>query len=157
MRNLLLGSVLLLGLTGCNNDKVIFKQVDVIQDARWAYGDVYDYNFEISDTGEVYRHLLNLEFSTEYNWENLYTQIGTTYPNDSTRTDVVSFEVVSNTGAWYGECNSRRCELNIPLQENVKFPEPGEYRIAFEQYMRQEVVEGIEGIGLKVIVPRANG
>ena len=154
MRNLLLGFILLVGIVGCNNDEVIFKQVDTIPDALWSYGDVYDYTFEITDTNEIYLLLLYLEFSTEYNWENLYTQIGTTYPNDSTRTDVLSFELASNTGAWYGDCNTRRCELNIPLQENVKFQMPGRYRLSFEQYMREEVVEGIEGIGLKVVVPR---
>ncbi len=153
MRNLIFVTILSLLFIGCNSDDVVFTELYEIPNGQWPYSDVYAYTFEVTDTSEMYRLLLYLDFSTDYNWENLYTRISTTYPGDSARTNIVSLELASSTGSWYGDCNSRHCELNIPLQENVKFPMPGEYRIAFEQYMRQEVVEGIEAIGLKVIVP----
>lgn len=153
MRNLVFGTILSLLFIGCNTDEVIFRQVDEIPNGQWAYGDMYEYAFEVTDTSETYRLLLYLDFSTDYNWENLYTEISTTYPNDSTRTDIVSLELASSTGSWFGDCNAKHCELNIPLQEKVRFPMPGKYRISFEQYMRQEVVEGIKAIGMKVIVP----
>jgi len=153
MRNLLFAGVIFVFAVGCNRDKVIFNEVKPVPSGEWAYGDVYDYAFDVTDTSETYRLLLYLEYATDYSWQNLYTSITTVFPDDSTRTDVISFELASKTGAWYGDCGSEFCKLNIPLQQEVKFPIPGEYRISFEQYMREEVVEGIKAVGLKLVVP----
>ena len=153
MRNLLLGSALIISIFGCNSDKVIFEEVGNVPDGKWAYGDVYDYSFQVEDTSEAYRLLLYLDFSTGYDWQNFYTRVVTTYPNDTTIQDILSLELATKTGEWYGDCNSKHCELNIPMQENVRFPEPGKYSISFEQFMREEIVEGINAIGLKLIVP----
>ena len=153
MRNLLAVVILIIALSGCNQDKVVFDEVSLIPQSQWAYGDTYDFSFEVQDTSEIYRLLLYVEFATDYAWQNLYTSIKTTYPGDSTRTDVVSFELATKTGEWYGDCNAKRCKLNIPLQESVRFPKPGEYSISFEQYMREEVVEGVTAVGLKLVIP----
>ena len=156
MRNLLIVLVLGIGLSACNRDEVVYEEVQEIRNGAWGYEEPYEFRFEVSDTSEIYRLLLFVGFNTDYSWQNLYTSISTSFPNDSVQTDVVSFELASKSGEWYGDCNSTVCELNIPLQETVRFPEPGSYALTFEQHMREEYVRGIRSIGLKLIIPAAD-
>ncbi len=137
----------------CSGDRVIYEEVHDIENGQWAYGQSHAFNFEIVDTNLDYRLLLYLEYFTDYRWQNFYTEITTTIPGDSIKKDIISLELASKTGQWYGKCNSQSCRLTIPLQEKVRFEKPGNYSISFDQYMRDEDVRGISAIGLKLIVP----
>jgi len=141
--------------SSCVGDRVIYEEVLDIENGQWAHGQSREFNFEVSDTSEEYRLLLYLEYATDYRWQNFYTEITTTFPGDSVRMDILSLELAAKTGQWFGNCNSQSCDLTIQLQENVRFESPGKYRISFDQYMREETVNGIQAIGLKLIVPKS--
>ena len=151
-------SVLLILLTflysSCTGDRIIYEEVHNIDDGRWSYGQKKDFRFEVSDTSLNYRLLLYLEYNTDYRWQNFYTEITTIFPSDSIKNDVLSLELASKTGQWFGKCNSQSCDLTIPLQENVRFAQPGDYSISLDQYMREEEVTGVRAIGLKLVVPK---
>jgi gliding motility-associated lipoprotein GldH len=140
--------------SSCAGDRVIYEEMHDIENGQWVYGQTRDFNFEVSDTSLDYRLLLYLEYYTDYRWQNFYTEITTTFPGDSIKTDILSLDLASKTGQWYGNCNSQSCSLTIPLQEDVHFELPGNYGISFDQYMRDEDVRGITAIGLKLVVPR---
>ena len=144
----------LLTLGSCNRDQVLYEQFYDIADGRWSYGQTYDFEFPVDDTTGVFRLLVFFDFDTEYNWENFYANLRTQFPGDSVRSDIISFEFANSAGEWYGDCSSESCRLTIPLQEKVRFPNIGTYRISFEQYMRQETVRGINSIGLKLVLPK---
>ena len=139
--------------SSCSGDRVMYEEVHKIDNGQWVYGQHRDFNFNVTDTSQDYRLLLYLEYNTDYRWQNFYTEITTTFPDDSVRKDILSLELASKTGQWYGKCNSESCSLSIPLQDNVRFNEPGNYDISFDQYMREEDVYGITAIGLKLIIP----
>ena len=140
--------------SSCTGDRVIYEEVHEIENGQWVYGQTRDFNFNVPDTSLDYRLLLFLEYYTDYRWQNFYTEITTTFPGDSTKKDIVSLELASKTGQWYGKCNSQSCSLTIPLQEKVRFKKTGIYSISFDQYMRDEDVRGITSIGLKLVVPK---
>ena len=138
-------------LASCSKDKVIYQDFVEIPETGWTYDSPASFNFEIADTSSVYRLLFFIDFSTGYAWENLYTRIHTKYPTGDTLQNVLSLELASSTGEWFGNCNSNNCKLNIPLQDKVRFEDPGTYRIDFEQYMREQNLQGVNSIGLKVV------
>ena len=154
MRNLAIGLFTLL-IFGCSQDKIVYEEIQQIEFEEWSYGDQYEFQFDVVDTSKSYRLLLYLDFSTDYRWQNLYTTITTTFPGDSVISDVVSLEMADKTGMWYGDCNRDRCELNIPLQEQIKFPFDGSYKLSFEQFMREEHIRGLRQIGLKLVEPKS--
>ena len=143
-----LSSVLL--LQACSGDKVIFEEFQEISEQGWWYEDMYEFDFDVTDTTDVYRLLVFFEYDTDYRWENFYARIHTTFPGDTARQDIISFQLADATGTWFGECGKYTCKLNIPLQEKVRFPQTGNYQIAFEQYMRQEIGDGHIEYRLKV-------
>lgn len=140
--------------SSCSRDRVIYEEVYNVEGGTWKHGQLHNFEFEVSDTSANYRLLLYLEFAIDYRWQNFYTQITTTFPGDSVRSDVLSLELASKSGEWFGNCNGEECNLTIPLQENVRFHQQGRYSIAFDQYMREDVLDGIHAIGLKLIAPR---
>lgn len=140
-----------IALLGCNSDKIIYERVHELPESTWWYGNDLDFDFTLADTSSRYRILMYLEYDTDYRWQNLYTRAVTTMPDGLEVTDDVSLELASKTGAWYGDCNSEVCELNIPLQDRVKTRDAGLYHIQFKQHMRSEAVRGIRAIGLKVV------
>lgn len=137
----------------CSSDKVIYDDIVEIDMEGWTYEQEIPFEFTVTDTVPDYRILLFLDFSTDYRWQNIYTRVETVFPNEAIIEDIVSLELASKTGQWFGDCNSTRCRVNIPLKETLRFRETGIYRINFQQHMRADWVKGINAIGLKLVQP----
>lgn len=141
-------------LWGCQQDKVIFDEDQEIPGAVWAHDMPLDFTFAVKDTTTTYRLLLDITHSEDYQWENFYTRILTSFPQDSVKEDIVSLELASNIGSWYGKCRSNSCTVTIPLQQRVRFANTGEHTLSFEQYMRVPQLQGIEKLRLRLVKPK---
>ena len=142
---------ILIFLSACNKEKILYSKSEEIGKQGWAYNDPITFSFSAMDTTQVYDLNLEITHDREYAWQNLYVRIQTSFPGDSIKTDVLSLEFSDGIGGWAGSCSGKTCDLTIPLQKHVKFPLPGEYALKFEQYMRQEIVPGILGLQLTVL------
>lgn len=141
----------MLVLGACQSDKVIFNEQQEIAGETWAYDDPVVFTFNVEDTTATYRLLLDVTHRADYQWENFYTRIRTAFPRDSVREDIVSLELAANTGEWYGKCRGDACTVTIALQERVRFAEPGQHSLAFEQYMRENNLRGIQALRLRLL------
>ena len=128
----------------------IYEKSFPIKNGEWAYVDTLDFNFEIQDTSKIYNLYLNIEHSTDYGFQNLYINIYTQFPTSERIKEMVSFEMANKGGVWFGDCNSEKCKLEVPIQENAFFDIPGKYEITVEQNMRKNPLEGIRKIALKI-------
>jgi gliding motility-associated lipoprotein GldH len=141
-------------LSGCQRDRILFSEAAGIA-GGWTTDDTIRFGFTAPDTARRYDLRLEITHDEDYAWQNLYVRIGTSFPGDSVRTDILSLELSDRSGGWAGRCRQGKCKLVIPLQQNLRFPSPGNYALTFNQYMRQEVVPGI--LGLKLTVAEAKG
>lgn len=138
------------GLVSCHRQGILYSHLEEIGKEGWSVNDPIKFSFSVTDTTKVYDLLLDVSHSADYAWQNLYVQIETDYPQDSTKTDIISLEFSDRFGGWEGRCGSKSCTLKIPLQLRTKFPMPGDYALIFNQYMRQDLVPGIQGFRLTV-------
>lgn len=136
-------------LSSCSQSTIFEKQY-VLQDGIWTYDEVLNFSFEITDTSKLYDVFLELEHSTNYEFENLYINIITSYPDSKQDTQMVSLELANAIGMWLGDCGKHTCELNIPIQQKVFFIQEGAYSISLEQYMRKEALQNVNELGLKI-------
>jgi gliding motility-associated lipoprotein GldH len=134
---------------GCGDD-LLFEKKSEIPGQSWAYEDTVHFGFTITDTSSAYALLLDVEHTTEYGFQNLYTQIHTRLPDGEIKKQALSLELAASSGKWNGECSSRTCKVEIPIQPKARFKTPGHYRVSFEQYMRQSPLPGIKSIRLKI-------
>ena len=134
MRNLLLLlSFLSFLLSACGPD-YLYEETSDLEEAGWTYTDTLNFQFTIDDTPALYNLYLEVEHTTDYSYQNLYTQIHTQFPSGQRMSQVVSLELADKAGVW-------------PIQANAFFNEPGTYVITLEQYMRRSPVTGLTSIG----------
>lgn len=121
-----------------------------IPGGEWTYGDQLEFSFDIEDTTQIYNLWLEIEHSTDYKYQNLYTRVHTSFPSGESLQEPLSLELSDKLGRWYGDCGSSDCTLRVPIQQGAFFNEAGTYQITLEQYMRQDPVRGIRNIGFLV-------
>ena len=117
-----------------------------LEGEQWTYADSLTFAFEIKDTTKIYNLYLQVEHSTVYNFQNLYTRIHTVFPSKERLNERLSLEMANRAGGWLGKCGSNYCTFTIPIQENAYFNQEGTHTIILEQYMRQDSLPGIKRI-----------
>ncbi|HKK78928.1 MAG TPA: gliding motility lipoprotein GldH [Phaeodactylibacter sp.] len=142
-------AILLLALSACGPNYVYEKSYK-IEDGAWAYADTLPFQFEIEDTNTIYNLWLEVDHSTDFGNQNLYTQIHTQFPSGQRLTELLSLELANKAGQWFGDCNSESCTLRIPIQQGAYFDQAGPYQITLEQYMRRNPVEGVGAITFRL-------
>lgn len=139
----------LLALAACG-PSYVFEETHDIPAYGWTYKDTITYSFEISDTSILYDLTLRMKHTPEFGSQNFYTRIYTGFPSGKRISKVLSLELADKNGLWAGDCGSKSCTLDIPIQTNVYFNQPGIYTLSFEQFMRQDSIQGIQSLGLKL-------
>lgn len=122
----------------------------------WMYSDTLVFSFDIQDTTKIYNLYLQLDHSTDYAFQNLYTNIITNFPSGDRLEERLSLELANRAGIWMGTCGKNYCKLNIPIQENAYFNQLGQHSITLEQYMRQDSIPGIRNIKFMLEDTRQN-
>lgn len=149
MRNLLLLAFFSVLLSACGPD-YLYEETYDLEEAGWTYTDTLNFQFVIEDTLALYNLYLDVEHTTDYSYQNLYTQIHTRFPSGERMSQALSLELADKTGAWQGDCRGEKCRFLAPIQANAFFNEPGTYVITLEQYMRRSPVTGLTSIGFKL-------
>ena len=138
--------VLCLVLASCANDS--FEERIVIPEAEWAQENRVAFDVDINDTisgyvfGIEFRHLEN------YRYSNLFVFLHTRMPNGNLTHDTIECTLATPEGRWIGKGSGSMRDLQVPLNENLRFPLKGTYHFEIEQAMREPVLKGISDIGL---------
>jgi len=147
--NSLLLPLLAFFLMACNGYH--YDQKRNIENAEWAYKDLKEFDFEITDTNTLYNIFLEVCHAGDYTAQNLYTKVYVTFPDGSERNDQVSsIELADSRGEWLGNCSSKKCIRRVSFMPNVSFTQAGKYKVKLEQYTRQEKILGVESLRLIV-------
>ena len=141
--------LLLLLFTGCGDD-YIYEETKLVPNGEWTYEEALAFDFDLKDTSARYDIILYISHTDTYGFQNMYVQFHTNFPSGESESQVVSLELARKNGVWNGRCNGEKCEVEIPLQTNAYFPEPGAHQIKVEQYMRRNPLPGVEGMTLKI-------
>lgn len=136
-------------LSACGPNYVYNHKTSFDNDT-WTYQAIQKHQVEIKDITHLYDLIIGVKHSPEYASQNLYVKIKTVFPNKETREQVLSLNLADASGAWYGKCSGKTCNIEIPIQQNAIFEQAGTYQFSIEQYMRTEKVEGVKGLSFKV-------
>ena len=135
-------------LWSCNSDYVYQEFVD-ISDAKWAYSDSISFAFDVPDTNSVYNLYIEIDHSEEFQYQNLYVHIHTTFPQCEMLTEQVSLQL-SDKGFWVGNCRKGWCKARIMIQSDAYFDQKGIHQFVVEQFTRQNPVNGVQSIGFLI-------
>lgn len=136
-------------LSSCNKD-VIYDDTKRIPEGVWNQEDKLRFEVPVKDTLSSFRFFLNIRHSTSYRYSNLYLFIHTVFPDGRTAMDTVECILARPDGKWLGKGISGIRDNQILLRTGLRFPVRGVYRFGIEQAMREESLEGVLDIGLRI-------
>jgi len=139
-------------LAGCDSNRV-FEEYTEFSDRIWKINNPAGFEFEIKDTVKKYNLYYNVRNSLDYPYARFFVQYALL---DSSGT-VLSKKLVSNflfdqkTGRPLGRSGLGDVYDNqFIMLENHEFKTPGIYKIQLEQFNRQDSLQGILAVGLRV-------
>lgn len=155
MKNSLIVLSLSLILFSCGNIDLFEKQ-ETIPKQEWYYNNVPEFTFNIQDTTSLYNIYVVIRHTDQYNYNNIWLQVGSRFPGDSMQYKKLNLKLGSDASGWVGVGMDDIFELRAIITPGpVAFNKPGDYVFSIGQIMRDNPLLHILNIGLRVEkVPR---
>lgn len=128
-----------------------FEKTEMIQGQKWYYKEVPSFTFSISDTTARYNVYITLRHTDQYNYNNIWLKLGVKSPADSTVYQNVNLILAEDAKGWEGSGMNDIFEVRKLISKGpVSFPRSGEYIFTIAQIMRENPLENIMNVGLRV-------
>ena len=116
----------------------------------WTTNDTLTFDFTVEDTTKLYDFWLTVRNETSYNYSNVFLFIYTEFPNGKSALDTMNYLLAYPSGKWIGEVSGTMVESKL-IYKHTTVPASGTYKMNVIQAMRDENLEGITDIGLKIV------
>jgi len=133
----------------CDSSRIYEKNVPV-NNGSWSRYEPLVFKVNIEDTISANNFYINLRYSADYRFSNIFLFIDTYFPDGNYTRDTIEYILAGADGKWFGKGLGKIKENRILLKQNVIFPQKGVYEFRFEQAMRMENLEGIEDVGIRI-------
>ncbi len=147
---LIVGSVLFLLIFSACNQHVLMDENLAVDDEGWDYRNRAGFEVLVEDTLSLHAFYLNVRQKESYRYNNLYIFLHTTFPNGTLTHDTIECVLAQPDGKWLGKTSGSYISNQILLNESLRFPLAGQYRFEIEQAMREEKLQGIADIGIRI-------
>ena len=146
--------VCLIVLSSCTKE-YFFQDVRSFSDEGWAVDDPAIFDFSSQDTSSFLDFYMDLRNSGNYPYQNIYALIEMKFPNDRTLKDTLHYPyLASDEGKWLGKGIGGSYDNSIKYKYKKKLPLPGDYRIKVSHAMRDDLLMGIERVGIHIEMSR---
>ncbi|MBM3404508.1 MAG: gliding motility lipoprotein GldH [Bacteroidetes bacterium] len=146
----LLPFLIILSLAAACDPDRFFEQQVAIPEGKWKLSEPATFTVEIPDTIQLYSFYLNIRNSVDYRYENVFFFIRTLFPNQEIAIDTVECLLANAEGRWYGSGWGKLKDNRLLFKRGVRFPQAGTYTFRIEQAMREDPLDGIYDIGLRI-------
>lgn len=137
-------------LTACTRLDVFEKNM-VIPKNQWPYSLQPAFDFIIKDTTASYNVYIVLRHTDAYRYNNIWLDVGTQSPGDSTRYQKFELQLGTDAKGWEGTGMDDIWELRKLITNGpVKFNKAGNYHFSVAQIMRENPLPNIMNIGIRV-------
>jgi len=146
---LLIFVVLLLVFSSCDRN-VFFDQYVTIPDGGWNMDSMAVFKVDIENVEQAYNVILNVRNRSNYPNSNLWLFVDVISPSGKAMQDKVNCTLATDDGKWIGSGWGNLYHVKVPYQLGVKFAESGQYTFRIVQGMREEDLQGIYNVGLRL-------
>ncbi|MBZ5857898.1 gliding motility lipoprotein GldH [Flavihumibacter profundi] len=129
----------------------VFERNIPLQDQHWHSSVKPEISFTISDAASRYNIFVVIRHSDAYRYNNLWVNIYTQAPGDSiVKPQALDLQLASNEKGWLGSGMDDIYEHRIKISQSPVSLKAGTYRFQLEQIMRDDPLENILNIGIRV-------
>jgi gliding motility-associated lipoprotein GldH len=140
-------------IVSCTTIDLYEKSVS-IPNHSWKSSYKPSFTFSIKDTTSPYQLFLILRHNDKYNFNNIYINLVTKQPGaDTTQTARYDLRLATDNEGWLASGMDDIYEHRIPLTPvggRFLFKKPGEYTFSIEQIMRENPLNNVLNVGLRI-------
>lgn len=148
IRHFILFSLLITGLISCS-ESPYYEQVYSFGNNEWKQDQKSVFRINIDDTTSVYRFVLTLRTTTEYENSNIWLFWTSKTPLNEEVREPFEVKITNPDGSWIGKNSGTIVENQLTFADR-KITVPGEYVFTIEQAVTKPVLEEVLDIGLSV-------
>jgi gliding motility-associated lipoprotein GldH len=134
---------------GCNTDVIYTDSINIPSEV-WSLDNIPEFRTDIADTASLCNVYITVRTGTSYPYRNIWLFVNTLSPSGKSITDTLQYMLADEKGSWYGKGFSDIHELDLPFRSGVLFREKGTYTFRIRQGMRNENLNGVYDLGLKI-------
>ncbi len=150
MRNFFLFIIAVVAFSACRNQGDVFNEYIALPNVGWDKDSLAVFHPDMKSTGERYNVWLQLRNQSNYSYSNLWLFVDIVAPDGKSVRDTIDCQLARPDGEWIGDGWGSLYSLQIPLMRSVSFNQIGTYTYKFCQAMREQDLEGIHSIGLRI-------
>lgn len=148
MRSLL---IVILSICIISCGKISFyESYHPLNKAHWILQDTAKFEINIQDTTRLYQINAMIRHYNSYNYQNLWIYQKTTYPDSTYFETKRNLTLGDKMGQWYGVGLNDIVNVEVPMEQNVKFSKQGTYTFEFTHAMRDNKLEDVIDFGIKI-------
>ena len=137
-------------LTACQKVDVFEKNV-AIKEYQWQSAVKPVFSFDITDTASRYNIYVVLRHEDAYRYNNIWVNIYTKAPGDSTATQqALDLQLATAEKGWLGSGMDDIFEHRIRISQAPIALKAGQYEFRLEQIMRDDPLRHILNVGIRV-------
>jgi gliding motility-associated lipoprotein GldH len=139
-------------LSACT-DIDLYEKVAAIPDHQWKGSFKPSFTFEIQDTTVPYQVYVILRHNEKYNYNNIWVNLHTKSPDSTISKAQYELPLANTEKGWLGTGMDDLYEHRIaltPINQRFYFKKAGTYTFTLEHVMREEPLENVMNIGLRI-------
>ena len=137
-------------MVSCAKIDMFEKQVK-IPSQQWFYNNNPAFTFQITDTASLYNLYIVLRHTDAYNYNNIWLRLGSNGPGDSIHFQNINLVLANDANGWEGTGTDDIFEVRKNITRGpVPFKKPGIYTFSIAQIMRENPLQHILNVGLRV-------
>lgn len=136
-------------LTACHRGEVYseYRQFPV---EGWHKDSVCIFTFDIESVTETYDVVAYVRHDDRYRNQNIWLFTSLLHDSLCLHTDTLNFYLANKRGEWLGSGIGTHREMPCLLHQRLRFPAVGTYSVEIRQGMREDVLGGINDVGLSI-------
>mgnify|MGYP000891545864 FL=1 len=147
---LLLTLLLPILIFGSCGKQPVFHEYKLINTNGWSSDSSYVFNVTINNTVALYDLSIGVRHNGNYPYQNLWLFVKQITPDHDIKHDTIFCAMADYTGKWYGTGNGSIYTLQVPLHKHFYYDKTGTYQYSIVHGMRDDVLKGVNAIGLKL-------
>lgn len=143
----LLSLILFLSCNSSSEGEVMMNSVN----SKWSKKSEQKFNLEISDPQNPKNIIFVVRNNNDFPYSNIRFIVNfTDLQTRKKEMDTLNYVLAKPNGEWLGTGFGDTKETFFQYKLNYKFPKKGKYEIGLIQAMRNDILPGIEDIGVKI-------
>jgi len=135
--------------TSCRQIEV-FEKNTPIPGYKWSNNFAATGTFEIKDTLSSYNVYIIIRHTDQYEFNNIWMNVGLQSPGDSLFFQKVDLSLGSDATGWEGTGSNDIWEVRKPLALNKRFKKNGDYQFKIFNIMRVDPLPHVMSVGMRV-------